>query len=85
MIHAHIYIDMQEAEYRAGEFIKKYFYKIRRVMKNPIQVRMNNWDIHCFMSSDRYKQWCRGKTYMIDGTLYCNGFIVERSNDDEIN
>lgn len=76
----HLYDYEHQASIGAREYAKENCKYIKKVMLNNSSLRIwtKDGNIHHFMSSTRYFQWSKGRTYMLDnGTVMHSGYPMK--------
>ena len=47
------------------------------------RTRMTNGEIHYFVPMSIWFEWTKGRTYWLDDELYCNGYKVKETGDED--
>ena len=75
MIIAHIYPTVREARYAFECDLRYNSLDINKIRINRYQT--NDGNEHWYISEWEYPRWSRGRTYMLDGVIYRDGFEVK--------
>lgn len=76
MIIAHIYPTVREAHYAFEHDLHYNLLDINKIRVDKYQT--NDGNEHWYISEWEYPRWARGRTYMLDGIMYRNGFEIKR-------
>lgn len=75
MIIAHIYSTVREARYAFERDLRYNSLDINKIRINYYQT--NDGNEHWYISEWEYPRWAKGRTYMLDGVIYRDGFEVK--------
>lgn len=61
------------------EFVDSHFNQISHVFADGRrEVVLDDGTKHYFMGMDKYLDWCKGRTYMLDGKMYHSGYPCKK-------
>ena len=77
-LYAHVYQFLSTASGGMKDYIHKNQNEVIRADHIRLEVFCKNGDVHFFMTKAKYLQWCRGRTYIMDGKWHHSGTELAR-------
>ena len=75
--YVHLYVWFKDAVDGRQEYVNKNKEDIKTINTVKSSVICKNGDVHYFLSRHMYSEWCKGRTYILDGELYHSDYKVK--------
>ncbi|MBP5420853.1 MAG: hypothetical protein J6Y78_00270 [Paludibacteraceae bacterium] len=75
-VFVHLSSSHKDAKYEMS-CLRGYENNVIKIDWNKLYVTLKNGDTHYFMSSYKYSQWCKGRTYFIGNKQYHSGYEMK--------
>lgn len=79
----HLYVYERDALKALKEFVDKHIREDEhlQLFSNKRDRCDLNGDSHWFIGQDRYRYWCMGRTYLLDGKKMHSGYLLRGKNE----